>query len=167
MKNLIKKILPIAFLITASTPVIFTLFFLIKQQAIRHSMKEKLELEYLHTITVPADNVYWVKFKKEISIQNKLFDVKSYSIENNQYVFTGLFDEDETVLNNYFENSIDHKNENGNQVLVKLFQWLQSAFPNNNTDLALTNVAESNYDHLTLQHIPFPIISILTPPPQA
>ena len=166
MKNPFNKILSFALLLTACMPVVFTLFFFLKQQAIRHTMKEKLEQGFLHTITIPAENVVWVKYKKEISIGNKLFDVKSFSIENNQYVFTGLFDEDETALNNYFEKSIDHKNERGNQLLVQLFQWLQSACPDSPADFPL--ITEGTHIHCNLipSYIPFPVKIILTPPPQ-
>ena len=107
MKHLLKKIVSLAFLLAGFMPVIFTLLFLYKQQQIRHEMKEKLEEEMLHTIIVPVAEVQWVKYKKEIRYEGKMFDIESFTVKNGQYIFNGLYDDDETALNNYFEKNTD------------------------------------------------------------
>src|SRR6188474_189825 len=79
MTALLKKISAFFLLLTGAIPLLFTLFFLVKQQMIRYEMKEKLEKEFLHTITVPREEVTWVKYNKEIIVGDKLFDVNSFS----------------------------------------------------------------------------------------
>ena len=167
MKQVLKKIIAFSFLLTGFIPVFFTLFFLYKQQLIRHEMKEKLERQMLHTVIVSRADVVWVKYKKEIRIHDKMFDVKSFIIKNDQYVFTGLYDEEETALNNYFEKNTEQKNERGFQVLSSLFQLFQSIHPRSFDETLISQNISKAYRPLILQHISSPFINILTPPPQA
>ena len=167
MKNLLKKILSFSLLLTGSLPVVFTLFFLCKQQLVRHAMKEKLERQMLHTIIVPEAEVQWVKYKKEIHLNDKMFDVESFIVKNGQYIFTGLFDDEETALNNYFEKNTEQKNERENHILSVLFQLLQSVYPGNSADILIGGDNCRTYCCLILSNISSPIKNILTPPPQA
>ncbi len=132
---------------------------------IRYEMKEKLEKEFLHTITVPKDEVTWVKYNKEIIVGDKLFDVKSFSEKNGLYFFIGLFDAEETALNNLLEKDTDDKNEN--ELLGQLFQCLQS--PCINVSFAQVIIAGQNNtcSFPILLDISIPFINIPTPPPQA
>lgn len=130
-------------------------------------MKEKLEQQLLHTVIIPAGEVVWVKYKKEISIEGKMFDVKSTVISNGQYVFTGLFDNEETALNNFFETETNQKNRKGNQLLTQLFQLLQSIYTANHSESAINTGNKEIYFVLTFSNIISPFINILTPPPQA
>lgn len=167
MKSFLKKILPFILFLTGIMPVIFTLFFLFKQQHIRHEMKEKMESQLLCTIVLPETNVEWVKYKKEIRVAGKLFDIKSFTEINGTYKFTGLYDEDETALNNYLKKNTDLKNEKGNQVLSSLFQLLQSMYPANLTDFLIADDKPGIQSRHIFLHIPSPIKNILSPPPQA
>ena len=166
MKHLLKKIAAFLFLLAGFMPVMFTLFFLYKQQLIRHEMKEKLELEMLHTIIVPEAEVKWVKYKKEIRVTGKMFDVKSFTVKKDQYIFKGLYDDEETVLNNYFERSTDQKDERVFHILSTLFKILQSIYPGDPDELVISKNIAKEYFPLILQHISSPHINILTPPPQ-
>ena len=145
-------------------PLLFTLFFLCKQQIVRHEMKEKIEEELLHTIAVPKNEVVWAKYNQEIIAGGKLFDIKSFSEKNGIYFFIGLFDAEETELNDFLEKEMDDKNEND---LSQLFQWLQSPC----TSLAFDFYVISDHKKIScipiLQHISSPFINIPTPPPQA
>ena len=145
-------------------PHLFTLFFLVKQQIIRHEMKEKLEKEFLQTIVVPKKEVTWVKYNKEIKIEDNLFDVKSFSEKNGLCFFIGLFDAEETALNDLLEKDADDKTENE---LMQLFQWLQSPC----TALSIDTPLITNYSKPTffpiLLHISSPFRNIPTPPPQS
>jgi hypothetical protein len=167
MKQLLRKITAFSFLLTGFMPVLFTLFFLCKQQLIRHEMKERLERQMLHTITVSTADVVWVKYKKEIRIHDKMFDIESLTIENDQYIFTGLYDEEETALNNYLEKNTRQKNEREYQVLSSLFQLLQSMYPENFDEILASAAISKAYCPLIFQYITPPFINILTPPPQA
>lgn len=166
MKQLSKKIAAFVFLLAGFMPVMFTLFFLYKQQLLRHEMKEKLELEMLHTIVVPEAEVKWVKYKKEIQINDKMFDVKSLTHKKGQYIFTGLYDYEETALNNCFEKNTKQKNEKGHQVLSAFFKLLQTMNPDNSDQAILPKKNSKFFCLLILQPISSPFINIFTPPPQ-
>jgi hypothetical protein len=166
MKTL-KKIIAYTLLFTGFMPVLFTLFFLCKQQLIRHEIKEKLEQQMLHTVIVPEAEVAWVKYKKEIRIHDKMFDVKSFTIKKDQYIFTGLYDDEETALNNYFEKNTEQKNERGNQLLAAFFQLLQSMYSGDSNAFLISKNNSRIYCCLILSNISAPIKNILTPPPQA
>ena len=130
-------------------------------------MKEKLERQMLHTVTVSKADVVWVKYKKEIRIHDKMFDIESFAIKNDQYIFTGLYDEEETALNNYLEKNTEQKNEREHQLLSSLFQLLQSMYPENFEEILASSISSKSYCPLILKHISSPFINILTPPPQA
>ena len=163
MKRTVRKIFAAFLLLTSSMPFLFTIFFLLNQQVIRHKMKEKLEKEFLHTISVPQDEVTWVKYKKEIRVENKLFDVESFYARGDVCYFTGLFDSEETALNTLLERKNDKENTNDT---TQLIHWLQS--PCTNLDFEDTQAivpVQSFYTPILLQ-ISFPFISPPTQPPQ-
>ena len=130
-------------------------------------MKEKLERQMLHTVTVAQTNVVWVKYKKEIRIHDKMFDIESFTIKNDQYIFTGLYDEEETALNNFLEKNTEQNNESEYHLLSSLFQLLQSIYPESFGEILASSTISKAYCPLILQHISSPFINILTPPPQA
>ena len=132
---------------------------------IRYEMKEKLEKEFLHTITVPREEVTWVKYNKEIIVRDKLFDVNSFSEKGGLYFFVGLFDTEETALNDFLEKDTDDKNEN--ELLGQLFQCLQSPCINISLDPGIMAGQNNTYFFPILLHISFPFINTPTPPPQA
>lgn len=163
MKKTLRKISAFFLLLTSCMPFLFTVFFLMKQQVIRHEMKEKLEKEFLHTVSVPKDKVIWVKYKKEIRIENKMFDVESAYEKDGLCYFIGLFDTEETELNEMLEKETEEKNENDSS---KLFQWLQS--PGTHLTFYNTNALKPGRSYSTpiLLHISTPFINTPTQPPQ-
>lgn len=165
MNASLKKISAFFLLLTGAIPLLFTLFFLVKQQFIRYTMKEKLEKEFLHTITVPKEEVTWVNYNKEITVGDKLFDVKSFSEKDGLCVFIGLYDAEETALNDLLEKDTDDKNEQ--ELLGQLFQCLQSPCINISLDTGIIADQKNTCSFPILLHISSPFINIPTPPPQA
>ena len=165
MNASLKKISAFFLLLTEAMPLFFTLFFLVKQQMIRYEMKEKLEKEFLHTITVSKEEVTWVKFNKEVIVGDKMFDVKSFSEKDGLYFFIGLFDAEETALNDLLEKGTDDKNEN--ELLGQLFQCLQSPCVSESIDHGIIANQNNTCPFPILLHISSPFINITTPPPQA
>lgn len=90
-------------------------------------MKEKLETGLLHTITLPENEIVWVKKNKEIRIDNELFDIKSILKENNEIIITGVFDHEETEIEQKLGNLSGNTNH-PNPILIKLFSLLQNIF---------------------------------------
>lgn len=74
-------------------------------------MLERVEKEQLTTIKIPEKEIEWYNPGHEIIIEGKMFDIKSIHLENGIYTISGLFDEDETELNNLEE---DYASQEGN-----------------------------------------------------
>ncbi len=134
---------------------------------IRHEMKEKLEQQLLQTVTLSENEVQWVKPGKEILVEGKMFDVKSFSSEKGQYRFTGLFDHEETALVNHLEKNLKKTNESGSWLISALFHLLQSVYSTDGNDTALISTDKKSDFYLIYIHILSPFKTIPTPPPQA
>src|SRR5437773_2601131 len=98
MNYAIRKSMGSLLLVVALMPFLFIICFLVNQQLIQQRMRETLEEKNLQTIVLTSDQFSWIKEGKEILLEGRLFDVKYYSIENNDYHFSGLVDEKETEL---------------------------------------------------------------------
>ncbi len=148
-------------------PWLFILVFSIKQQSIRHRMKEKLEENISHHVVRMAnDEIIWVKKGKEIEVHGKMFDIKTSESKNGMTTFTGLFDEEETALKKQWQEDWQKRSANDNQLLVQLFS-LQTIFVessnNENPAIAQTSVTGS----FMSADLPTRYKIILTPPPRA
>lgn len=150
-------------LLTSCLPVLFTIFFLCEQQLIRHEMKEKLEKEFLQTITIPGNKIVWADYNKEIFVGDKLFDVHSFSEKNGLYFFIGLFDEKETALTELLEK----ESEGENELLAQLFHCLQSPCIPLSFGPGIVADQNNTFSFPILQHTSSPYLNIPTPPPQA
>ena len=128
-------------------------------------MKEQLEEQLLQTITLQVKDIQWAKAEKEIWLHNRLFDIKSSSYHNGIYTFTGLYDDDETLLITQLQKNQEQENNTGNKILLQSLQL----FP-----ITLEKPAEGLLSYLLLnRQFPednFPLcslcLSIITPPPQ-
>jgi|GEM_PF-605975 len=92
------KITASAILLLVALPLLFSVFFVVRQKIIQHEAMENLETASLRTITIPYAELHWLKKGREAVIDGKLFDVKSYVITNEKISLTGLFDEKENEL---------------------------------------------------------------------
>jgi hypothetical protein len=79
------------------------------------------------------------------------------------YIFEGLFDEEETALNNLLEQNTQTENENE---LAQLFQMLQSLCTDLSSDQSIITNTSNNFGFPILLNISSPFIGLLTPPPQ-
>jgi hypothetical protein len=114
-----KKILAFVLLLIVATPIFFFTCFLVKQKLIQYEMKERLESSLLQTIIADQSDVKWVKKNKEVIIGDRLFDVKFYTIENNQMILTGLYDDAEKKLKKDFAGML-HQKKNESAPLEQL-----------------------------------------------
>jgi hypothetical protein len=165
MNNQLRKIASFSLLLSGSVPFAFSLLFIIRQEIVQHEMKEKLERQSLHTITLAGGDVRWIN-KKEIWVNGKMFDVKSFSINAGQYEFTGLFDEEETILAGQLKNKANKNNEAANNLLTHLFQWLQTVYSDNAITLFSAEKSAGLRRCFFSPALISPFKTILTPPPQ-
>lgn len=98
MSQAFKKITASGLLLLLAIPLFFSVLLLVKQQVAQHQRNEKFSKEILQTITVSPADIYWVKPGKEILIDGKLFDVKSFETKGSSISLTGFFDHKEDKL---------------------------------------------------------------------
>ena len=153
-------------LLLAALPLVYTLFMGIPQKAIQHKMKERLETQLLRTITVAKNDVHWVKDEKEIWVNGRMFDIKSSHLQNGVYVFSGLYDEEETALLEQLQKDQQNNNSNSKQ-LVQLFQLLQSFYNNPQEEIVSPGNIPGSKFIPEASPLASQFMSIFTPPPQA
>jgi hypothetical protein len=168
LKTIIKKITILFFILPGIVPLLFIIFTLIKQQAIHRKMEQQLESKMLHTITLAESDIHWLKEGKEILINGRMFDVKTFkNIGIGKVVITGLFDEEETLLVNQVKKQHQNDTDNGTKSLAQFFQLLQITHHNTSEEIFIPYFSCSNYFPGDESRPTSPFVTILTPPPQA
>lgn len=146
-------------------PVIFTCYFYIEQTLIEHSMEEAMETENLETISVPNDEIVWLKKGKEVLIKNELFDVKSYKRQGPITILKGLYDIKENELKNKLLAFHLKKESRQLQVLQIIFLCLYPPLKHSFSDYA-PFVKQHPYGLYKNDFITGNFVSIPSPPPQ-
>jgi hypothetical protein len=145
-------------------PQLLLFSFDIQKMIIHHRMKEKLKRDHLQTITVPEDKVVWMD-KHEIWVNEHMFDIHSKKLENGIYTFTGLYDEEETLLVKK-ERNVTEKNEEENKILTLVFKCLQDFFYDHSNEIYDISDPRHSYVSLISSRLISPFMEIFTPPPQ-
>jgi hypothetical protein len=161
------KIVPSLLLCIAVLPVVFSIYIQTSETILHYRMREELEKSNLVTISVPASQLHWTHNGREAVIREKMFDVRSFSVEGDMIKLTGLFDEDEDALiaqlNNQQTNNPDAAGSTLTLQLFSFFSWIQ-----NNEQAAIAGFTNrllfSPTDNAFLQG---PVLALNTPPPEA
>ncbi len=93
-----KKITASGLLLLVAIPILFSASLLVKQKILHYQRDQKFNKEVLQTVVVSADAIYWVKTGKEILLDGKLFDVKSFTTTGKKISLLGFFDHKEDTL---------------------------------------------------------------------
>lgn len=166
VKRVNNSIISIFLLILSAFPFLFTFLLQAKKSTIHHSMIRKLETGFFQTITVKKENVHWLKKGKEILVYGRMFDIKSLTLQNGFYTFTGLYDDEETALLEQIRKN--HQNNSPiNKELVQLFQLLHSQYSDPTFDEPFVPLQTSKYLTIISPRLPSRFISKYKPPPQA
>jgi hypothetical protein len=115
------------------------------QLIIRHEMKEKLETEMLHQVTINKNDLVWVKPNAEIILHGKMFDVKSIKAENDLLHIEGLFDDEETAIEKFIESTGNTENSNQKNTLISFFQVFQGMIESSVLSEAFVYSNSGNY----------------------
>ena len=129
-------------------------------------MKERMEEQFLHSITMADNEINWAKEGKEIWVGGKLFDIKSTDKEKGMTTFHGLFDEEETMLKKNFTNDWKKNLSKQNQLLVQIFKCLSSIYFNPPADISVLSDSQNNLSFFPSPKLLTQFRMILTPPPQ-
>lgn len=168
MNSCKRSVMAVAMLIVISMPVGLFLAWKVQQLVQKHEMMEKLEHAQLQILTLPETSVEWYEEDKEIIVNGRLFDVKSYhKIPGTVEVsFTGLFDDAETEIEGKVKRLLKQKEKNDSA--KKLLAWLFFC-PVQDTEV-VSRIYLTNGPDFTLyitHSIPIPDLSIPAPPPKA
>ncbi len=106
-------------------PVFFSAYFYVAQIKVEYAMERALNHENLEVITLPVNEVIWLKDHKEILVNYHPFDVKSYEQKGTFIVLKGLFDVKEKELKSRL---IACSKENGHSGKQDLFQVIFLCF---------------------------------------
>ncbi len=91
-------------------PSVLLLFVQAKRTIIRFEIAAQLEQTQLQEITLKESDLIWEEEGRELWVNGKLFDVKVKLQSSNGYVrFKGLFDEEETELNDQVDTMLNSK----------------------------------------------------------
>ena len=82
-----------------------------------------METETLVTLSIPIDKVTWMEEGREIMIEGKMFDIKSYYEEDGKLIAVGVYDEKETRVMELLYNFNDKQQNN---LVINLFLLAQS-----------------------------------------
>ena len=132
---------------------------------IRQRMEITLEKEPLTSISLPATSVVWYEEGREIMVDGRMFDIKSFTIKDGIFTALGVYDDDETEVVNLMNG---HWSEQDQQHLVvqllvlshcilafQLFRFLFKSF-------SVRNVLATAF----LAFYPAPVLPIAVPPPR-
>ena len=91
-------IIPVFFLLLITAPHLFMGGLQAFQFYIKHRMEASLEKEDLTTISFPVTQVKWYEEGREVMVQGKMFDIKTYTIKGGIFTAQGVYDDDETEV---------------------------------------------------------------------
>lgn len=163
MKTSIRYGILILLMVSIALPLILSAFSNIHQAWIRHEMLERLERRNLHTISLSPGEVVWYKKEKEIIINNRMFDVKSWKNVDGKIIFQGLYDEEETAfLKKVKEQTSDTQNS---RHVIKAYQ-LESSWIAEEASFYTSPILHFSY--LSYREVKLPMNSATkdTPPPR-
>ncbi len=89
-------IIPLFFLLLTLAPTLVMSGLQLFQAAIRQRMEHALDKEALTTISLPAGEVVWYEEGREVMVEGRMFDIKTYEIKDGVFTAQGIYDEAET-----------------------------------------------------------------------
>ncbi len=159
-----KNITAFTLLLLVASPLLVSVGYILQKQYVQHQMKEQLEKANLQTLLLQPDQLHWAKAGKEIWVNNQLFDVKEIQLTNKGYLIKGLFDTQETAINQKAAQQSDAQRDAAQMAL----QWLLMAFyqPAENQIIIAMPPKPSGQQYIPYQTVLSSIsLSVITPPP--
>ena len=109
-------------------------------------------------------DVVWMD-DHEIWVNKQMFDIHTKKLENGIYTFTGLYDEQETMLVKKY-NDTKEKNNEEDQLLTRLFICLQNIFYTEASIFPGLLIKPAHSNTFLTPPLAKPFRDLLTPPPQ-
>jgi len=163
----IKKNICLFLILLLTLPMLVAVYIEIKIKIVQHEMLEKMEQSHLQVITVDSNLVRWKIKNKEIIIGDQLFDVKYAVYEGNKVNFYGLFDREESRLENIIEKNMSG-NESSKEIkrITRFLLQLQFLKNHSNQFCIILNTKPHKFISKNIEMIPNQYLKIITPPPK-
>ena len=117
-----KKVTAWGLMLLMAFPLFLSIGMFIHQNIIQGQREQRLNSENLQTINISAEKLVWVKARKEVLINGRLFDVKSFKTSGVDILLSGFYDTKEDKLVGNIQNLNNPKNgatSPVNQVTIK------------------------------------------------
>ena len=166
MKKVLPYCLVLLIIIALAFPMMYSAKTIIKRSLHKQEMFLKLEQSPLALIKLPNSQVTWFEKGKEIVVNNRMFDVKSWKVVGDTAIFQGLWDDKETALNKIIRKSAEKKRE---QQAVFKFQKLISTWSlseKNDQTFYLVQSDNANYTGYLTRTFENIVLSLPNPPPE-
>jgi len=92
--------IPLFFLVLTLAPLLFMSGLQLFQAFIRQRMETSLHTEPLVTISFPESEVVWYEEGREVMVEGRMFDIKTFEITDGIFTAQGIYDEEETRVVN-------------------------------------------------------------------
>lgn len=116
---LVRKIALVLFCMIAAIPLFMSPAFLAGRIVIRKAMLSRLKDTGLQSLSIPVHQLKWYSEGHELLVDGRMFDVKSIQLKGDNYQVTGLYDDDETDLNNLIAAAAGNNHSDSGILLFK------------------------------------------------
>lgn len=163
-----KNIIALGFILMLAAPLSVSIISILQQNILHKKIVARFNTEIIQTITIAKADLYWAKKNKEVIIDGKYFDVKSFTTKGDKIVLTGFYDHHEDKLVKRMTKLMQQKNGSEspiNQLAVKYFffpVFMQQTDVDFNQHWKTTNVKFYSYS----DNIPEIRLSTISPPPK-
>jgi hypothetical protein len=106
-----KKIAAFGLVLLLAIPLIFSVTLIVRQKLLQVNSRLKFDKEIIVTISVPEKDINWVKKGKEILVNGKYFDVKSFKQDGENILFTGYYDHKEDKIVGHLKKLMQQKKD--------------------------------------------------------
>ncbi len=124
MRPATKQIMAMILLLVTAFPLFLSVGIVVKQKIMQFQREKRFESEFLQTITLSAEKIFWIKPGKEILTDGQLFDVKSFKISGNTVTLTGFYDSKEEKLVNHIRDIHHQKKDSRSPIDYLVIKFL-------------------------------------------
>lgn len=119
-----KRLAAFGLLLLVALPLFFTVNLLVKQKVIQSHREQRFDTELLQTVVIDAQKISWIEEEKELLIDGKLFDVKSFERTGANIVLRGFFDHKEEKTVKQIKETEYQKNKPGSPFNKSIAKFL-------------------------------------------
>ena len=164
---ILKKLTAGFLLMAAMLPLVNSTWLVIAGVINKIQIEEQIENSCLQTIETDIHKITWVEPDKEILIDGKLFDVKSFRQYGEKILLIGIFDTVEDEIAAQLA-SLENTDDEGGIPAMLASSLCPAEMPGTQFNTHLTLEFQTNqFRELILAHHCHPLLAVNTPPPNA